>query len=177
VINGKHAYAAKSSPSTSGPSVRLPEVQARCRFKSAVLKLSHINQFVHHQGHNNKVVREEWEDLEDEEREEKVLRGWKEEGRVFQVGLSGEKHHQKGKNEKKKGYQDQYQDQYGRYGRQTQRQQSSACKSKSTSSNGIRGYEFTNACDANGSTVTVPASNEHSKHKKDYKRVSAPLLR
>ena len=104
--------------------------------------------------------------------------GLKQEGRAFQAGLSGEKHHQKKNGKKKEGYyyQYQYRDQYGRYGGQTHRQQSSACKNKTNLGNGIRGYESTNASDLNGSTVTAPTSNQHAKHKKDYKRVSMPRL-
>ena len=179
VINEKHAYAARSSPPTSRPSARRTNAPASCRFKSAVLKLPHINQVVHHHGCNDKGLREEWEDV-DEEREKvgSVLRELKEEERAFQVGLSGEKHHQKkGKKGKKKEgyqYQYQYQDQYDRYGRPTQRQQPSPCKDKTSSLDGTQGYESTNGCNANGSAVTAPASNQHSKHKKDYKRVSMP---
>lgn len=181
MINEKHDYGARSSPPTSRLSARPPrpgDAQACRRFKSAVLKLPHLNQVFHHHGNNNANHKEDEEDLDEEEKDRlPPPLSLKEKSLAFHQQLSGEKHRQK-KNEKKKqkaGHQYQYRYQYDRYGQQTQQHglhQPSV--SKGSSSDVIRGYDSTNAFSTTDATTTLP-SKLHSKHKKDYKRVCANL--
>ncbi|KAK5715121.1 hypothetical protein LTR15_010537 [Elasticomyces elasticus] len=138
-------YEPKCSNATSRPSAaprpaQRHKAQPSYRFKSAVLKLPHLNQTVHHHNNNNAKRWEEEMDRDDdeEEREEQELRALrkhaqqsgvqhvvKECRRAFHVPLSGEKHHhhQKRKQKEKqnmKDYEYGYEGQYDRSGQQTQ---------------------------------------------------------
>ncbi|SMY21403.1 unnamed protein product [Zymoseptoria tritici ST99CH_1A5] len=103
------ALAASSTLSSTAFSREKPprQAQASGRFKSAVLKLAHINQVKLETRNYNNGKEEEDEDVAEQE----------EPDRAFQAGKSGAKHHWKkdwkGKHGKKKY---QYEGQYGQYG-------------------------------------------------------------
>ena len=177
VINGKHVYDARRSPPTSTPSARPANLQASRRFKSAVLKLPHINQILHHYGHNNNAPLEDnKEDLDDEEERQPTAdaRRLKEKSLAFHPDQRGEKHHHQKNGKKKggkKGYQ--YEGQYDRSGQQAQQQaQRMPSASKDLCSETIRGYDLTSSNHAGKNIDKVPPATQHDKHKKDYKRVS-----
>ena len=161
-------------------SARPANAQACPAFKSAVLKLPHVNQILHHHGHNNKVE-EEQEDPDQEQQQEEGLHRSLEKSLAFQEPPSGEKHHhQKKKGNGKKNQKNGYRYQYDRYGQQTEQHHSrhEPSTSKSASSNVIRGYDTTNAQDEHDYNLTraYQASGQHGKNKKDYKRVSTSSL-
>ena len=171
VINEKHDYGGRSSPHTSTSSVRQANAPASRRFKSAILKLPHLNQVLNHQGCNNNKDKKEKEDEEDEE-EYKVSDSKKESSHAFHKALSGEKHRQK-KKEKNQKDEYQYQYQYDRYGQQTQQHgQHQLYPSKTRPNKGIQGYDTTIAKTVNETISSAPASERNDKRKKDYKRVS-----
>ena len=181
VINGKRDYDARRSPPTSTPSARPRNAPASRRFKSAVLKLPHLNQILHHQGHSNNVQQQDTEQGSDDEDREQQLqnkeRGLKEKGEAFQAEWSGEKHHHQKKDQKngkkKEGKSGQYDYQYDRYGQQTQqaRSQRRPSVSRIDCGNGIRGYDLTDMKSMSYGSEATPESLQHDKHKKDYKRV------
>ena len=182
VINEKHDYDATPSPLTLTPSAaRLANARACRRFKSAVLKLPHLDQVGLNRGKDNK--NEDWEEGKEdvEDGDWKVSPSRRERSRAFHEQVGGEKHHQlekkkKEKKEKKRnqneGYQ--YQHQYGRYGQQTQQQQQSA--SRSSSANSFRGYDLTTTRDTDLAAMPPPSA-QRGKHEKDYKRVRTQLDR
>ena len=170
MINEKRDYDGRCSSRTSRPSARPLNAPASYRFKSAVLKLPHINQVLHHHGCNNNVQQQEHVDEDAEDQEQEMLSRSKGKSRAFHGKECGEKHHQK---KKEKGKKDQYQYRYHRCGQQAQ--QLSACKNKATSSNGIRENESTNTINTNGRAVASTVSNQRSKHKKGYKRACLPF--
>ena len=183
MINGERDYDARSSPPTSRPSARPANARACRRFKSAVLKLPRLNQVLHHHTHNhNSKVDQEDKDEDEEDQVQLLARRLKETGLAFHQQVGGEKHsHHRHQNEEKKkdGKKEEYQYgyQYDRYGQQTQQrvpQQQYASKRNST--NLVRGYDLTTACDTNDFTAALPASPQHGKHKKDYKRVGSPPI-
>jgi len=175
VINAKRDYEPKCSNATSTPSaaaLRRPTLRRKalgnCTFKSAVLKLPHLNQVVHHHAHNNttKPGREElYRDEEEEEEEEEepeleasrrqtqrsgVQHLVKECHRAFHAPPSGEKHHhhqkrkgKEGKNVKEREYE--YEGQCDRDGQHIQqghgRQQREASASRRTSEDTARAYD------------------------------------
>ena len=109
VINGKRDYDARCSPLTSRPFARPAHARASHRFKSAVLKLPHMNQIGQNLGNNNNGRKEEREDLEGEgEKVKPVLRASKDAGLAFQLRLGGEKHHQKERKRKKRNQNEGY---------------------------------------------------------------------
>ena len=179
VINGKRDYDARRSPPTSTPSARPRNAPASRKFKSAVLKLPHLNQILHHQANNNNAQQQDAQQGSDDEdrdqRRQDEERRLKEKGQAFHPERSGEKHHQKKGNQKngKKGKKGPYEYQYDRYGQQTQQHsERRPSVSKQQSGHGIRGYDSTSTNDMSTGREAAPVSLQHDKHKKDYKRVS-----
>ena len=152
-----------------------------CRFKSAVLKLPHLNQVspdlasksnAFHHDHNTNHKRQEEESDRDDEAS--LAPRWTLEARMaFQDRLSGEKHHhqnlklQNGKNGKKK---DRYGYQYDRYGKQTQQVQ----PQRSQRERKGRGGHVLRLDEINENDVATTALDDvpQPKRRKDYKRVS-----
>ena len=190
VINGKRDYDARSCPPTSEPSARPANAQACRRFKSAGLKLPHLNQVLHHHGYNNSKSKEYKENPDKDEdlnaQAQQLARRLKETSLAFHEQMGGEKHHHQNQNEKKgkkiqkEEYRYQYEYQYGQQIQQHTQNQPSA--SERSSLTVIRGYDSTTVCDVNELTTELPASPQNGKHMKDYKRVgckymaSAPTL-
>ncbi|KAF2165762.1 hypothetical protein M409DRAFT_55635 [Zasmidium cellare ATCC 36951] len=161
-------------------------------FKSAVLKLPHLNQVSQEaaSNHNKKEDRNYNDNKEDEYEDNALLKQvLKDTSLAFHEELSGEKHHHhQSRKQKKNGKKNEYQYQYDRYGSQTQHAQaqqqpnSSASKSRrgddSDSYDVIRGYDATITShdeEDNGDMTNVagPASMpscQAMKRKKDYKR-------
>ncbi|KAK4966567.1 hypothetical protein LTR42_010878 [Elasticomyces elasticus] len=170
------------------------KAQPSYRFKSAVLKLPHLNQTVHHHNNNAKRWEEEMDRDDEEEREEQELRALrkhaqqsgvqhvvKECRRAFHVPLSGEKHHhhQKRKQKEKqnmKEYEYGYEGQYDRSGQQTQqphgRQQRQRSASKQRREEDVsRRYDSTvHGVMTEMSRQACTDALSHEKNKKDYKR-------
>lgn len=195
VINAKPDYDATPSWPTSRPSARPRHAPASRRFKSAVLKLPHLNQVQQYadNNNNNKVKNYNDNDNKDKEKDVEVdllAQALKDAGVAFHETSSGEKHHQNQKNRKhmkcqnekrkEKGYQYQYQyqHQYGPYGSQTQHGQQaqappSASKSTrhdapSAAATDSRGHDSTNTTDENDDTpVTIqPHPNAPQRRKR-----------
>ncbi|KAK4495881.1 hypothetical protein PRZ48_013149 [Zasmidium cellare] len=158
-------------------------------FKSAVLKLPHLNQVSPEATRNNNKKEDRNYNNKEDEYVDNVLSALKDTSLAFHEGLSGEKHqnHQNRK-QKKNGKKNGYQYQYDRYGSQTQQQQAqqqpNSSASKSRRSNDLddydvkRGYNATiTSHDNDGNDdmteVTTSAStpsHRAMKRKKDYKR-------
>ena len=179
-INVKLDYEGQCSRLTSRPSARPQPALASCRFKSAVLKLPHLNQVQLQNNYNNKEVKYD----DNDNKSAQTLAGL---SLAFHEELDGQKHHQNRKNEKKKNGKKneyQYEGQYEPYGQQQQehaQRQPSVSKSKqeagarSNDHDVIRGNEsMTTNDDLNDSTAIESGSAEshrNVKRKKDYKRV------
>jgi len=126
VINAKRDYEPSRSNATSKPSAaasRRPVLRRKAlgsyTFKSAVLKLPHLNQVVHHHAHNKtakpgkeELYRDEEEEEEEEEELEASRRHMQRSGvqhavkechRAFHAPPSGEKHHHHQKRKEKDG--------------------------------------------------------------------------
>jgi len=148
VINAKRDYEPRCSNATSRASAaasRRPALRLKAlgsyTFKSAVLKLPHLNQVVHHHARNNTAkprkeesYRDEEEEEEDEQEREVSRRHTQRSGvqhlvkechRAFHALPSGEKHHHHQKRKEKgkknvKALEYEYGDQYDRDGQHTQ---------------------------------------------------------
>ena len=162
------------------------------------MKRTHLNQVVHHPALSNQRHSLE-EDCNDEEREEKARRarqvqqglGQHESSgcrRAFQVLASGEKHHHHQKRKEKENhqklkkkkngvgqYEGQYEGQYDLSGLQTQqdgRPQPSVSKLKNGESSGGYDSRLHDVMTTMSREACAAAQSQHSKGKKDYKRVS-----
>ena len=194
MINAKPDYDATPSWPTSRPSARPLHAPASRRFKSAVLKLPHLNQVQQYADNNNsKPKNYNDNDNKDKERDTEtdlLAQALKDAGVAFHETSSGEKHHQNQKNrkhlkcqKKEKGYQYQYQ--YGPCGSQTRHGQqaqappsASKCKQHDVSSDAatsLRGHDSTNTTDEDDdTTVTIhpqPKVSQSQKRKNDCKKV------
>ncbi len=173
VLNVKHDYDVRSSPPTSTRSARRANAPASCRFKSAVLKLPHLDQTAQYRGDNNNKRKEEDNNEENEEEQAQAgIRRLKEKGLAFHEQAGGEKHHQKRK--EKKGGQNQGEYQYETYDRCGQQIQQHSAQQASASSevleHSIRGCDQT--VDRNEQVSAISGlAKQHGKLEKDYKRV------
>lgn len=178
-INVKLDYDAQSSRPTSRLSVSRRQAQPSGRFKSAVLKLPHLDQVSLNPCNNNKA------DKYDNNKEAALL--YQSPSLAFHDEESGEKHHHQ--NEKRKdGKKNQYQYQYDRYEQiQHGQPQPSASKSRYPSGpdelNVIRGYDVMRKDDARNdheverTRSDSSASDRNVRRGKDCERVSSGVHR
>ena len=176
VINVKPDYEKRSSCHTLRTSVRRRPAPANFAFKSAVLKLPHLNQVVQHQKYNKAAQHGQSNTEEGQLQRQLVpLQQQSPAGLAFHGVQNGEKQQQR-QNEKKKVRQYQY-NQYDRYEQQLQGHATSSELSKRSDSQfGTQEHDW-NIDTANGSTIDPimkgsSPSVQQAKQRKEYKEAS-----
>ena len=177
-INVKLDYEKRSSRPTSRPFARRRPALASFGFKSAVLKLPHLNQVEMQHPKHNKDQSDEGKGQQQQEGQELSLQQHSQKSLAFHVAQSGEK--QQHQNEKKKGQQYQY-DRYDQYEQLAQRHgvfsRLSDCPD---SRHGIREYDrnidTANDSTINSTTKNSPPSVQLAKQRKEYKQASILVI-
>ena len=167
MINENLDYEKRSSSLTSRLSARRRSAPASSKFKSAILKVPHINQVAWQNDRHKKVHEHEHNDVGQQQQGSTSL--------AFHAGQNGVKLHQN-QNGKKKGYQcRQYEQQRQRHGIHGELLVPSKDLSPQTA---LQDYDCMKLSD--DSTIDAaqnqhPASVQQAKQRKDWKRVSESL--
>ena len=174
MINEKLDYEKRFLNPTSRLSARRPPAPASFRFKSAVLKLPHLNQVALQKKDSNKADHRNHNNAQQGQQHGNT-------SMAFQADQSGRKHHQN-ENEKKKQKNEKNgsQYQYGRLGQQIQlhgEQQSTSSKC-CDAVHTIRGYDCDMIDDSTIDTLTndTQLSVQHAKQRKGHKRVRVSVM-